>query len=307
MIGLCQILLSFPLAYFVYYFFGGIVFFPFLNFIGIFVVFALGADDVFVAVDKWKSARRELPHATTEQVAALALPDAAYSMLLTSLTTAVAFFGTAICPVGPIVCFAVFCGLLITLDYALCLFLVFPALCLYDRWRLAGSPNCCVDLGCGRRPDGWGEDAAGDEERVADASPSLMHRVLDGYYVFLHQFRWLVLALVVAGTAFSLYVALQISLPVSSEVALLPDSNEYSKHMEWRNKLLSNQLLRGENRALVVWGVSAVRLPLPCPAPWCGISFRRHILVPRRCVGAAAARGHRRPPRSQHLHHPRPR
>ena len=75
-----------------------------------FVVFALGADDVFVAVDKWKNARHELPHGTTEQVAALALPDAAYAMLLTSTTTAVAFFGTAICPVGPIVCFAVFCG-----------------------------------------------------------------------------------------------------------------------------------------------------------------------------------------------------
>ncbi|KAL7542061.1 hypothetical protein ACHAWF_007089 [Thalassiosira exigua] len=102
--GLLQILLSFPLSYFVYHFLGGIVFFPFLNFIGIFVVFALGADDVFVAVDKWKNARNELPHATTEQVAALALPDAAYAMLLTSVTTSVAFFSTAISPVGPIVC-----------------------------------------------------------------------------------------------------------------------------------------------------------------------------------------------------------
>ena len=71
----------------VYYFMVGLVFFPFLNFIGIFVVFALGADDVFVAVDKWKNARQELPHGTTEQVAALALPDAAYAMLLTSMTT----------------------------------------------------------------------------------------------------------------------------------------------------------------------------------------------------------------------------
>jgi len=42
LMGLFQILLSFPLAYFVYYFIGGLIFFPFLNFIGIFVVFALG-------------------------------------------------------------------------------------------------------------------------------------------------------------------------------------------------------------------------------------------------------------------------
>lgn len=44
LMGLFQILLSFPLAYFVYYFVARLVFFPFLNFIGIFVVFALGAD-----------------------------------------------------------------------------------------------------------------------------------------------------------------------------------------------------------------------------------------------------------------------
>jgi hypothetical protein len=99
-VGLLQIILSFPLSFFVYTFIGGLEFFPFLNFIGIFVVFALGADDIFVAVDKWKNARVKLGmDAETTAVAAAALPDAAGSMFLTTLTTAVAFFGTAICPV----------------------------------------------------------------------------------------------------------------------------------------------------------------------------------------------------------------
>jgi hypothetical protein len=99
-VGLLQIILSFPLAFFVYTFIGGLEFFPFLNFIGIFVVFALGADDIFVAVDKWKNARVKLGmDAETTAVAAAALPNAAGSMFLTTLTTAVAFFGTAICPV----------------------------------------------------------------------------------------------------------------------------------------------------------------------------------------------------------------
>lgn len=52
MVGLVQIILSFPLAFFVYTFIGQLDFFPFLNFIGVFVVFALGADDIFVAIDK---------------------------------------------------------------------------------------------------------------------------------------------------------------------------------------------------------------------------------------------------------------
>jgi hypothetical protein len=58
---------------------------PFLNFIAVFVLFALGADDVFVAVDKWKNARIDHPDATTEQISIVALPDAAFSMLQTSV------------------------------------------------------------------------------------------------------------------------------------------------------------------------------------------------------------------------------
>jgi hypothetical protein len=103
-VGLLQIILSFPLSFFVYKLVAGLDFFPFLNFIGIFVVFALGAGDIFVAIDKWKNARISFPSHTysTEFIAAKALPDAAYAMLLTTLTTAVAFFATAICPVAPI-------------------------------------------------------------------------------------------------------------------------------------------------------------------------------------------------------------
>jgi len=319
LMGLFQILLSFPLAYFVYYFIAGLVFFPFLNFIGIFVVFALGADDVFVAVDKWKNARHELPYGTTEQVAALALPDAAYSMLLTSLTTAVAFFGTAICPVGPIVCFAVFCGLLITFDYLMNIFLVFPALCLYDKWLLAGSTNGCVNFEWCCHSKDEGESALGgdteassavnsvgkngvanDEEFVSnddveeqtsieetartfasdratgstaatrDQDPNeeerqellevehqtLIHRILDGYYNILHKFRWLVLAVVIVATIACTVFAAQLALPEGSDVSLLPDSNEYQMHYDWKQNLLSNELAKEEgSEALILWGV----------------------------------------------------
>jgi hypothetical protein len=65
-------------------------------------VFALGAGDIFVAIDKWKNARISYPYGSTEFVAAKALPDALSAMFLTTITTAIAFFATAICPVAPI-------------------------------------------------------------------------------------------------------------------------------------------------------------------------------------------------------------
>jgi len=92
----------------VYTFIARLDFFPFLNFIGLFVAAALGADDLFVAVDKFKNARIANPKGSTEDIAAVAFPDTASAMLLTTSTTAVAFFATCICPVTPILCFAVF-------------------------------------------------------------------------------------------------------------------------------------------------------------------------------------------------------
>lgn len=49
------------------------------------MVFALGSDDIFVAVDKWKNARLDLPDAEVQVVAAVASPDAAVAMFLTSV------------------------------------------------------------------------------------------------------------------------------------------------------------------------------------------------------------------------------
>lgn len=176
-VGLAQIVLSFPLAFFFYSFVAQLNFFPFLNFIGIFVIFALGADDVFVAVDKWRNARLKYPSASVEEVAAMSLPDAAMAMFLTSITTAAAFFGTAVCPVAPILCFAVFCGLLVVFDYILCVLLVFPALCIYDQADQERRCCCHCSLArcCKRKKtqpdqdaDDLNEDAADQDEDAYD-------------------------------------------------------------------------------------------------------------------------------------------
>lgn len=84
-IGLMQIILSFPMAYFFYSIVLRLEFFPFLNFIGFFVVFAIGADDLFVAVDKWKNARMKSPDAPVKEIASIAFPSSARAMFLTTV------------------------------------------------------------------------------------------------------------------------------------------------------------------------------------------------------------------------------
>jgi predicted RND superfamily exporter protein len=183
--------------------------FPFLNFIGIFVAAALGADDVFVAVDKWKNARLDNPSASTQEIAAIALPDAASAMLLTTSTTAVAFFATMICPVTPIFCFAFFCGLLIMFNYFLNVIFVFPALCLYDIWLMNGSTNCLINCGCGSKSKV--EDPV-DEGAATKKSP--IHKILSTYFYFLEKFRFFIIAASIAALATCIVVAATVSKKV---------------------------------------------------------------------------------------------
>jgi hypothetical protein len=150
-LGLLQIVLSFPMSYFVYNLTLGYEYFPFLNFIGVFVVFALGAGDVFVAFDKWTNYRKNNKTKSTELVAAYALPESLYAMFLTTITTALAFFATAVCPIAPIKMFAIFFGLLILLDYILVVLFIFPGLCIYDQAlikRAAGNRMSGIWMGC---------------------------------------------------------------------------------------------------------------------------------------------------------------
>ncbi len=94
----------------------------------------MGADDIFVAVDIWKSIRHEMPQdLTTEQVALYALPKIAFATFVTSITTAAAFFASTGMKVPIIASFALFCGLLVMMDYVLSIVILFPAICMYDR------------------------------------------------------------------------------------------------------------------------------------------------------------------------------
>jgi predicted RND superfamily exporter protein len=133
-------------------------------------------------------------------------------MVLSSfqITTAIAFFATAICPVAPLKAFAVFCGLLIIFDYIMCVFLVFPAICLYDRWKEAGSRNCCVSCHCCRRIEAGDDEAGFGDELDIHSDPSqwsFIHRFLLRLYQLIHRIRWVLLAAIIGGLVASIITA----------------------------------------------------------------------------------------------------
>lgn len=282
-LGLLQIMLSFPMSYFVYKLILGFDYFPFLNFIGVFVVFSLGAGDIYVAFDKWTNYRKNNITKSTEYVAAYALPESLSAMFLTTITTALAFFATAVCPVAPIKMFAIFCGLLILLDYLMVVLFIFPGLCIYDLAlikRSSGKPTigcwmACV--GCGTRfsvcrkasvyddvkvssSDGKGllSDDVGEEEHGDTVQYNAAQRLMLTLSKVLLKMKWLLLAVFLVTFALCCYFATQLKLPESSDVRLLKPGIQYEQNYVWRKEILSTDLadLSG-SRQNIVWGLEA--------------------------------------------------
>jgi len=261
--GILQILFSAPLSYCVYYFIAGVKFFPIINLIGLFVSSALGADDLFVTVDKWKNARIAYPSKTTEEIAEVAFPDAAVAMFLTTSTTGVAFFATCLSPVPPIFTFALFCGLLVVFNYVLTCALIFPSLCLYDKWLLNGEMGFFVATcrkGVSKRMED--ENALGDcpvdDSKESPDSVTLIHGIMSFYYRMLHRFRIGVIVIMVCAVALSTYFALGMKLPENSKVRMLPTHISFEQHYNWSQKLLAFELFTARGASVrFLFGVKA--------------------------------------------------
>lgn len=166
------------------------------------------------------------------------------------ITTAVAFFGTAICPVAPLKLFAIFNGVLIMFAYFLCVLLVFPALCLFDRWTHRGN-NSCIYCHCCHQLEAEGETAEGEEKK-----PSAIRRILATYYNFLHRGRWVLLVVTVGAIIACGITATNLEPPASSDVRLLDDDHEFEINYKWRRNLLVTVFFVEEgSRGYIVWGV----------------------------------------------------
>lgn len=283
-LGLLQIVLSFPMSYFVYALILRFDYFPFMNFIGVFVVFALGAGDIFVAFDKWTNYRKNNMTKSTEYVAAYALPESLTAMFLTTITTSLAFFATAVCPVAPIKMFAIFCGLLILLDYLMVILFIFPGLCIYDRalikraegnqtsWLQAGCWMGCVSCGtccsCCHKIDAYDDvdimpsseinDETREDEKGSDDTIryNATQRFLLLLSAQLRRARWPLLVLCVVSFGFFTFYATKLALPDSSDVRLLKPGIQYEKNYVWRKEILASDLsdLSGSRNSLV-WGL----------------------------------------------------
>lgn len=136
------IALSFPISYAFYCLVYGHGKMIAINFLSLFVVLGVGADDVFVLHDVWFLTKR---HGTGEMALARRMWSmyckAGMAIFATSATTAASFFANLFSSIGPLRQFGFFMGTCITVNWVIVATL-YPLVLVNHERSIAGGPGC---------------------------------------------------------------------------------------------------------------------------------------------------------------------
>jgi len=117
--AILQIVLSVPLSLFFYVVIFQIPYFAQVHNLAIFIILGVGADDIFVFMDAWRQSSTMPEMKTLVDRMRHTYARTSFTVLNTSLTTAIAFFSTAAAPIMPIASFGVFAAVMIILNWVL--------------------------------------------------------------------------------------------------------------------------------------------------------------------------------------------
>ena len=147
-VGMLEIFLSLPLAWFFFSYVFGIQYFSTLNVLCLFIVAAIGADDMFVFMDAYKqSANKKEVLESMETRMSWVYRRSGNAMLVTSATTCFAFLCTVISPIASTQSFGIFAALVILFDYILVMTLFCTSVVIYHD-RLEMEHGWCCNCFC---------------------------------------------------------------------------------------------------------------------------------------------------------------
>eukprot|EP00804_Cyclotella_cryptica_P024803 CCRYP_001761-RA/>CCRYP_001761-RA protein AED:0.23 eAED:0.23 QI:209/0.75/0.6/1/1/1/5/0/1089 len=148
-VGLFEIFFSIPVAWFIFTVIFQIKYFATLNSLAIFVVAAIGADDIFIFMDAYKQSQYHpelLGDLSTRM--SWVYRRTGVAMAITSATTCAAFLCTLITPLTSIQSFGIFAAVVIFIDYVLVMSLFCTAVVIYhQRFESTAKYGCCCPCG----------------------------------------------------------------------------------------------------------------------------------------------------------------
>lgn len=148
-VGFFEIFFSIPVAWFLFTVVFQIKYFSTLNTLALFIVAAIGADDIFIFMDAYKQSQYHLDILTDlETRMSWVYRRTGTAMAITSATTCAAFLCTLITPLSSIQSFGIFAACVILIDYVLVMSLFCTAVVIYhDRYENRARCGCCCPCG----------------------------------------------------------------------------------------------------------------------------------------------------------------
>ena len=116
--GFFEIVISVPMSFGLFALFGS-EYVSFLQFMGLFIIMGIGADDIFVFMDAYDQGKANFKDETPENQFVYSYKRASSAMLVTSCTSGVAFFATAVSPVPAVAAFGLTMGFMVFCDFFL--------------------------------------------------------------------------------------------------------------------------------------------------------------------------------------------
>lgn len=235
------IVFSLGISYFMYTLVFELNFFPFMNLLATIVVVGIGADDVFIFCKVWylKKLDRNISE-TVVQLMTKTFQHAMLSMLVTSLTTAAAFYSSLISSITTVCCFSVFAGTAIIANFFLMLTWLPASVVVSERW-------------------GW-TSRLSLQWKSCDTRMRIIRISIDRFWSFMEKFLlfitlrfryfWLIfLTLVAFASTFVVLKYPGLQLPESLDFQLFESSHPfeqydiYYKHRFWYERQKVSSLL----------------------------------------------------------------
>eukprot|EP00466_Bigelowiella_natans_P019211 jgi/Bigna1/85675/estExt_fgenesh1_pg.C_50195 len=151
-VSITQVVLSVPVAIFIYRNVYQIYFFDSIHILVVFLVLGIGADDIFVFIDGWRQAKESVdglkrqldPQSYLDLRMIFAYEHTVAAVFNTSFTTVVAFLATAVSPIMPIATFGILAATAIVVNYIFVITITPAVVVCYHLW-FEKKWCCCLE------------------------------------------------------------------------------------------------------------------------------------------------------------------
>eukprot|EP01083_Nonionella_stella_P145858 457967_1 len=245
--GMLMIFLNFLPSILLYRYVTQLSYFGTLNMLGMFIILAIGADDIFVLYDTWAQTRIKYGNVSVAKRLTFTLKHAAKVMGTTSLSTIFSFIGNATSQFPAVYTFGIFSAWLVFVNYCAVVLFYPTVLVMHDKYFYTPSlkrPWCCnkrcaisqtsyesnKDTNCSYniKPN-FNEDEE-DKQRKID------RWFENDYYQCIRKFKYIVL--IAFGLVFIVFGYFASQLEPDPELPqIFPAGNNYQ---EFREDLTSN-------------------------------------------------------------------